>query len=313
MSALNGSGQLTLSESASVNYLLGLDDSISAEKNSVKEVTRKKDVHSVPDSPGLETSSSFGSTSSSPSTMNSAPIRVDVEEQKAVAVGIEEQKQENGGFFVMPAPVATPVADMVSPDSVSSDNSLTNSLSRQKNMVYQDPTVQFQYQNQNFSNPSNRTPTPPTPIDPKPSDLNPNYVYPSQFEQQQIHQLNHQYQQQPQYMPPGSQYIPQGAVPGATYYIVYPPQQHYPSTYISSRPTQPYNIQSSYAPSMAYPPIHHQSQSIAPSYDPSKMVYTQQMAPQMSAQYQNAPPNLSEVSSQVGSENFKQQNRAAQS
>ncbi|CAH8381736.1 unnamed protein product [Eruca vesicaria subsp. sativa] len=53
-----------------------------------------QDVHSMPDSPMLDTSSSFGSTSSSPLPANLPPIRVHVEEAKGVQdqrMGIEEQ------------------------------------------------------------------------------------------------------------------------------------------------------------------------------------------------------------------------------
>lgn len=365
VSALNGSGRVDLAESESVNSLLGLDDVVLGEKNSggdVKEVTRKQDVHSVPDSPGLERSSSFESNSSLPSTVNLAPIRTHVEEQKAVAaVGIE-QKQEDRGFFVTMAPVTTqvvvptPVADMVSPDSVSSDNSLTNQFSHQRNTVYQDSTPQIQYQNQTqtqiCNTSSNRAPTPPNPIDPKPSNPNPSYIYPPQFDQQ-IHQLNSQYQQ-PHYIQPGSQYPPRGPVPvpGTTYYIVYPPQQQYSSPYISARPPHSYNIQPNYPPSMGSSQNPQQfmgssqnpQQFVGSSQNPQQFMGSSQnpqqfmgypqihhqsqsnapssisgtgnfapMAPQRAVQYQNAPPVLSEASAQVPNESFKQQNRAAPS
>ncbi|KAL0463536.1 UNVERIFIED_CONTAM: hypothetical protein Slati_0241200 [Sesamum latifolium] len=101
------------SETSSVNCLLGLDDDLvgkaaavgkdpeaqteaskiggNANANSVAN----HDVHSVPDSPMLETTSSFGSTSSSPSMANLPPIRVHVEENPKVGgLGIEEQFQQ---------------------------------------------------------------------------------------------------------------------------------------------------------------------------------------------------------------------------
>lgn len=158
------------SETSSVNCLLGLDDAAASVENhsavndvgdaqldaslSVKSeggrsgkginnnnnnnlasnVTNTsnvgQDVHSVPDSPMLETSSSFGSTSSSPSMANLPPIRVHSEEginQKGVmGLGVEEQfsqlnvgvgvnnvqKQEDAGFVVgvatMPPAMAAP-------------------------------------------------------------------------------------------------------------------------------------------------------------------------------------------------------------
>ncbi|KAI8023108.1 hypothetical protein LOK49_LG03G00860 [Camellia lanceoleosa] len=150
LSALNGSAR-GFSESASVNCLLGLDDDIAinaaTDSSSVKELdssasqlesnfgnvkgvnsnnnTNKQvaqDVHSVPDSPMLDTMSSFGSSASSPSLANLPPIRVHAEDQRAALGGIEEQfsqlsvgvgvgvgvqKQDDGGFSVLttaPAP-----------------------------------------------------------------------------------------------------------------------------------------------------------------------------------------------------------------
>ena len=152
LNALNGAGLLNrgFSDSASVNCLLGLDDDVSG--NNVEHGVRdpvegssqpgsfgngknlKQEVHSVPDSPMLETTSSFGSTSSSPSLANLPPIRVHVEDGGGVAVrvqqdqkvlGIEEQfaqmgvgvggggglgqKQDDGGFVVLSSPPPPPV------------------------------------------------------------------------------------------------------------------------------------------------------------------------------------------------------------
>ncbi|XP_047941369.1 uncharacterized protein LOC125188515 isoform X2 [Salvia hispanica] len=94
------------SESSSVNCLLGLDDDSMGKATAAGQIEGAKvggngnsganqDVHSVPDSPMLETTSSFGSTSSSPSVANLPPIRVHVDEnQKMGAVGIEDQFQQ---------------------------------------------------------------------------------------------------------------------------------------------------------------------------------------------------------------------------
>ncbi|KAL2519004.1 Octicosapeptide/Phox/Bem1p family protein [Abeliophyllum distichum] len=98
------------SESSSVNCLLGLDDDfvgktavggkdveaqIEASNNGGNGNSLNHDVHSVPDSPMLDTTSSFGSTSSSPSTANLPPVRVHVQEnQKVGGLGIEEQFQQ---------------------------------------------------------------------------------------------------------------------------------------------------------------------------------------------------------------------------
>ncbi|KAI3467047.1 hypothetical protein Pfo_023710 [Paulownia fortunei] len=101
------------SESSSVNCLLGLDDDLVGKaavvgKDAEAQMEGSKiggngngnnvinqDVHSVPDSPMLETTSSFGSTSSSPSVANLPPIRVHVEENSKVGgLGIEDQFQQ---------------------------------------------------------------------------------------------------------------------------------------------------------------------------------------------------------------------------
>ncbi|KAJ3694452.1 hypothetical protein LUZ60_009932 [Juncus effusus] len=72
-------------DSTSVNCLLGLeDDSSTHSRPAVPAVSggagdqklARPDVHSVPDSPMLDKSSSFGSTSSAPSLSNLPPIRV---------------------------------------------------------------------------------------------------------------------------------------------------------------------------------------------------------------------------------------------
>ncbi|XP_057810689.1 uncharacterized protein LOC131025100 [Salvia miltiorrhiza] len=121
--ALNGkSGNLStaasdrgFSDSSSVNNLLGLDDEFAgkaAEKDAELKIEASKvggaangtahgnyvinqDVHSVPDSPMLDTTSSFGSASSSPSIPNLPRIKVHVEENRKVGgLGIEEQFQQ---------------------------------------------------------------------------------------------------------------------------------------------------------------------------------------------------------------------------
>lgn len=104
LNALNGSGLLNrgFSDPTTNVNLLGLDDDRQGNvvevglkdegSGSQKNMNSKgQDVHSVPDSPMLETTSSFGSTSSSPSLANLPPIRVHVEDQKEHKVGIEEQ------------------------------------------------------------------------------------------------------------------------------------------------------------------------------------------------------------------------------
>nr|CAN82042.1 hypothetical protein VITISV_033523 [Vitis vinifera] len=145
LNCLNGTNLMTrgFSDSASVNCLLSLDedavannlDSSSARDleasqpggfGTCKTVKQGQDVHSVPDSPMLETSSSFGSTSSSPSLANLPPIRVHVEDGSGGGsvrlqdqkLGIEEQfaqmsvamQKQDEGFVVLSSPATAGAA-----------------------------------------------------------------------------------------------------------------------------------------------------------------------------------------------------------
>lgn len=146
MNCLNGTHVMSrgFSDSASVNCLLSLDEDAAAnnlESSSARDLegsqpggfgnckTAKQgqDVHSVPDSPLLETSSSFGSTSSSPSLANLPPIRVHVEDgsgggggvkMQDQKLGIEEQfaqmsiamQKQDEGFVVMSSPATAGAA-----------------------------------------------------------------------------------------------------------------------------------------------------------------------------------------------------------
>ncbi|KAL8470800.1 hypothetical protein ACS0TY_033397 [Phlomoides rotata] len=357
--ALNGKGSTLsaaasdrgFSESSSVNCLLGLDDDLVGKAAAVGgkdadaqiegskvggngNTVANQDVHSVPDSPiMLETTSSFGSTSSSPSVANLPPIRVHVEEnQKAGGLGIEDQfqqmtvgltgnvnsaaltpKQEEVGAFVAAGVTAgtvvsgvplvvgggeypnrgysddersdhggyrkvqqiqpqaqlqphqipqyyqkqTSAIDLASPDSVSSDGSLTNPLSRQRQAMYQEQFIQMQPANTRVAaNPS----------DLKSGDQNSNkiqmqpqvqdsgYVLSSQYDQNHP-QLHHPQQ----FVHAGNQYIPAGAVPLQSYYSIYPSQQQhhhphqpvldqqYPVYFVPARQPQAYNMQQSYS------------------------------------------------------------------
>ncbi|KAK3036708.1 hypothetical protein RJ639_030532 [Escallonia herrerae] len=297
LNALNGATS-GFSESASVNSLLGLTDDaagtpkadLSAKDAEVKAGVKHQDVHSVPDSPMLDTTSSFGSTSSSPSLANLPPIRVHVEEQK---VGVMEeqfsqmglvqsgqQRVDDGGFAAITSPPAAPTAavsalppisgeyanwvpsqpqpkqiDLASPDSVSSDGSITNPLSRQMAMMFPDPNVQ---------NLSGQSRAPILTVEQKIADQNARvqmqqlhdsgYLLSTQFDPQQHHPQLHPQQQ---YVQAGSQYIshhPTGAVPMAPYYPLYPSQQqqqHHPPHhaldqqymyYVPARQAQGYNL-----------------------------------------------------------------------
>lgn len=108
LSALNGTNSGKLSNSNSVNCLLGLNDDILTGNN--RRSNKNQDVHSVPDSPMLDTTSSFGSASSTPKTL--PPIKVKVADDQQQKVGIEVQfarigvdgdvnrKLEDGGLKV---------------------------------------------------------------------------------------------------------------------------------------------------------------------------------------------------------------------
>ncbi|KAJ6350962.1 hypothetical protein OIU78_006978 [Salix suchowensis] len=161
LNALNGAAAAAAglmnrgySDSTSVNCLLGLDyndssDGLNNESNSNNNSNAdlvvvgggrdgegsnkgggKQDVHSVPDSPMLETTSSFGSTSSSPLLANLPPIRVHVEDGSGVrdhkVVGIEDQlaqmtvcgggvgQRQDEGFATLSSPPPMPVSIAVS-------------------------------------------------------------------------------------------------------------------------------------------------------------------------------------------------------
>ncbi|MBA0785022.1 hypothetical protein Gotri_000010, partial [Gossypium trilobum] len=326
LNALNGSGLLNrgFSDPTTNVNLLGLDDDRQGNvvevglkdegSGSQKNMNSKgQDVHSVPDSPMLETTSSFGSTSSSPSLANLPPIRVHVEDQKEHKVGIEEQfaqftvtatsaaatggaggvvpgeysnrglsddeRSDHGvpvGYRKTQTPVIQPQGlplqnqqkyssgqDLASPDSISSDGSFTNPLSRQKPVIYQDPVVQI---------PSGVNRIPANAVDPKLNISDPNsigrvqiqqqvqdsgYVLQQpQFDQQQQPQQQQQQQQQFLHAAGAPHYIhhhQSGAVPISAYYPVYPSQQQhhhhqtqidqqYPLYYVSARQPQAYNM-----------------------------------------------------------------------
>ncbi|KAJ8564742.1 hypothetical protein K7X08_001202 [Anisodus acutangulus] len=333
--ALNNGGANSISttnkvfsESSSVNCLLGLDDDVGKLEGSfggggAKNVqNNRQDVQSVPDSPMVETTSSFGSTNSTPSLTNLPPIKVHVEEnnqrvgieeqfsQLGVGGGKVEQKLEEGGFMCMtspPAPAApvtgtvfsgVPVvvggdygsrvfsddersdqsvgyrntaqiqqlqqpqqlqpkpivpSDLPSPNSVSSESSVTNPLSGQRHFFYQEQGCQIQSGNnrvspnsvdmKHHSDPNNRVQVQQQQV----QDAS-GYALPVQYDQQ--HQ---QMYQQPQQYVHASQYIhhtPSGPVPMTSYYPIYPsqqqqtrPHQHqYPVYFVQSRPSQAYNL-----------------------------------------------------------------------
>ncbi|KAG5603905.1 hypothetical protein H5410_025397 [Solanum commersonii] len=145
------------SESSSVNCLLGLDDDLG--NANIKEVEAQlevknggnsvkgtiHDIQSVPDSPMVETTSSFGSGSSMPSLANLPPIRVHVEESQKGG-GIEEQfaqmtvgvkqKNEEGGFLGLASP---PAPAVVVPTTVVSGVPAVEQMMQQQQQQIQQP------------------------------------------------------------------------------------------------------------------------------------------------------------------------------
>ncbi|GER44435.1 octicosapeptide/Phox/Bem1p family protein [Striga asiatica] len=138
-----GASDRGLSESSSINCLLGLDDDLvgktaaAAAKDVEAQIENSKsggngnsnannhDVNSVPDSPMLETTSSFGSTSSTPSVANLPPIRVHVEENPKVGIedqlqqmnlGVPQKLEEAGGLVAAVGPVVSGVPVVVGGD-----------------------------------------------------------------------------------------------------------------------------------------------------------------------------------------------------
>ncbi|KAI4340714.1 hypothetical protein MLD38_025524 [Melastoma candidum] len=302
---------------------LGIGDGAGGDKGEKNlRSLSQQDVHSVPDSPMLETTSSFGSTSSSPSVANSG-VRVEetsgveqkllrIEEQfgqmmqfsaaaphnvgGAVAtmglgfmglaelggrVVSDDERSDRGGVDgVRKGPVPSPVLfhqrnvaaapmqqnsggsgggagrangiELASPDSVSSDNSFTNSAPRQKPAMYYDQIVQMQ---------SGIGQVPTKPIDPNliVSDTA-TRMQPLQNITESGYILQPQHAQQAplpqQFVPATSQYIPQhlgNSVPVAGYYTVYPSQHHqlhhthqldqqFPVFYVPISQMQAYNI-----------------------------------------------------------------------
>ncbi|KAK6134240.1 hypothetical protein DH2020_032045 [Rehmannia glutinosa] len=323
-----GASDRGFSESSSVNNLLGLDDDLVGKAVVVEKTLKPKlrDANSVPDSPMLETTSSFGSTSSSPSVANLPPIRVHVEENTKVGgLGIEDQFQqmnmgvagnvnlalaqkpeEVGGLVAAGVAAGTvasgvpvvvggeypnrvfsddersdhggyrkvqqiqpqvqvlqqqqipqfqqkqPVAfDLASPDSVSSEGSMRNALSRQRQAMYQESILQAQ---------SGNTRVTPNQVDLKNVDQNNSKIQMQPQVQESGYVLSNQYEQNhPQFHHPqqfvhaGNQYIPAGAMPMQSYYPIYPSQQQnhphqpvldqqYPFYFVPARQTQAYNM-----------------------------------------------------------------------
>lgn len=172
--------------------------------------------NSLPESVVLETSSSFGSTSSSVSSSNLPPIMVHVED---AVVNLPENK-----------------VIMRSPDSVTSDHSLASAISQSQTGNVQDPVTHV------ASNP----------VELKSNVCNP-YSRPQIQETVQVSgypispQLAQQQQQQQamHFVPAGAHYVPHypaGPLPISSYYPVYHSQLHQQQQQTHYPSNQPYPI-----------------------------------------------------------------------
>ncbi|KAL8110234.1 hypothetical protein AgCh_026086 [Apium graveolens] len=122
------------------------------------------------------------------------------------------------------------------------DSSITNPLSRQRPMMYQDPNVQYApVQSRVTTNPVQQKITD-SRMHMQQQYQHSGYLLPTQYYPQRHPQL-----QQPQFIHADSQYVqhlPMGGVPMQAYYRVYSSKQlqQYPVYYVPARQTQAYNM-----------------------------------------------------------------------
>ncbi|PWA76358.1 Phox/Bem1p [Artemisia annua] len=290
--ALNGAGLLPrgLSDSANIDNLLEHKDGTVSEdrENSMELETQRRrlDVHlNLPDSPLVETNSSFGSSSSSPSMSNLPPIKVRVDQHMNQMAGLDEQLgQLNVNTSSAQQSVAPPLPlqpvqrkfghdayslpspeskhggayGLHSPDSIASDSSIASAN------CYSKPTFT---QDQNPS--SNRdTPTPPatTQIHPNTTNISTmNYQIPIQ----QIHDNAD--------TPP----------PQQAQFIYTPPpqqmdQQQYPLYFLPVSQNHPYGMQMQPNPADTAPnPTTIPSSATTPPLYPTKNAIPMSTKPDM--------------------------------
>ncbi|XP_077219811.1 uncharacterized protein LOC143853998 [Tasmannia lanceolata] len=270
VNALNGAGIRGLSGSGNgnsssntINCLLGLEEETLETLPDSGSQKPRVEVHSVPDSPIVGNTSSFGSTSSASFLSNLPPIRVHADEAR---VGFEDHfslmsvtaKLENpnpnpnpipavvvenpnpnlnrvlsenersehslpGAIRKPPQPPPQSKVDVPATDSVARDN-LSTVVSRQKPVFYQDLVP---IPTGNRTSPTAATVN--LVSDPKRDTSDPNYRIPVQVQDQSYMvalQSDHQ-----QFLPSNPHYIPQqatGPVP-ISYYQMHPmqhPQQY---------------------------------------------------------------------------------------
>ncbi|WOK97709.1 SH3 domain-containing protein C23A1.17-like isoform X1 [Canna indica] len=295
---MDGIPRVASSDSASVNCLLGLEDDSSIHSrgggggggahpepeqlvlprpDSLGKLSRHgQDVHSVPDSPMLDTTSSFGSASSAPSLANLPPIPVPTDDRRADqrVAGLED----NLAQIRIYAPRHQPPAPI--PLSATSPSATTISPTENSNRVFSDdersehgghhrppqppkPTQIDALSSDPASRPAHLIPNSGAEISSDPSyhaplpvaDA-PSYVFPKmQPEQLQPQQSNPQlHQQHSQFIAANSQYFHH---PGSGTMLSMP--SYYP---IAVHPMQQSSQAHSFNPQtpMYFVPVHHSTQ-----------------------------------------------------
>nr|XP_043613018.1 uncharacterized protein LOC122584988 [Erigeron canadensis] len=265
VNALNGADTSALfsdTSSSLVNCLLNLDDNDEKIVN-CKSVTGNgsgQDVNSVPGSPMMDTTSSFGSGSSNPSIVNLRPIRVkasDVVMGSPVTADPEQSDpflfyQERSEQKVEQKQVTG--FDLASTDLLLSDSTISNQLSRlqvqpsskynnQVDPITPNQNTRIQIIQQKQNSPQQNYPC----LLSMPSAQIDRQHNPHIHNQQQV-----QYIQPPQYI---NHHHPSGAVAPPSYYQQYSPrlptnQQNFVYYVPTRQPTQAYNfpLQQSPAP-----------------------------------------------------------------
>ncbi|KAI7734690.1 hypothetical protein M8C21_032109, partial [Ambrosia artemisiifolia] len=265
LNALNGTVS-GLSDTSSVNCLLDLDDEIVEIKKDVNVVVVKssgQDVQSIPDS-GQETTSSFGSASSTPSHVNLPAIKVNTNDHQLMDLPVSSgtviregsdpfllyhERPEQGlqmGYVKHHQQRSTGF-DLASTDSILSGLTITDQSS---------PVSQIQSSSSNnpaaYSNDSHDQNTRIQMLQQPQKVHNSAYLMSmptTQVDSPRHHQLHHQ---QPQYIPP-PQYFhhhphPSMAVPVTSYY------QHHPHPHLQpmDQPNFMYYIPTSQPPQGSY-------------------------------------------------------------
>ncbi|GFZ18912.1 octicosapeptide/Phox/Bem1p family protein [Actinidia rufa] len=252
-------------DSGLVNGLMGIDSDscVEAQVESLSnEVKSGLDLGSVPESMVLETSSSFGSTSSSISMLNFPPIAAHGDDG---VVNLQEKKVK-----------------VLTPGSTESENSSFSALSHPQTAIYQDPVVHV---------PSMETRASSSAVEAASfaGDLASGIQMPKNV-QLRAHQVplqsdQIQHQQHMSYIQAGAHYIPQystGQFPISSYHPMYYSPMHqqthnpyqpnppYPVYLLPVRPPQSYNTSMQYnlldtaTTALSRPPMHPSTTTVTP-------------------------------------------------